>query len=243
MPSPDDYYGPRRGELADALAILGFVLGFFGAAPFGWGALTRSFEDGADATMGVIRFAVTLVLVGLATGGAGYLLGRIIGAVWERGHRRRQVGGKPEAGPDRASETAASPEETVAAVARAWRRDAAALAVVLRRFDRPDEVREMPLGRFEVVRLGGLTIGRATYDPGWRWSEHVGRAKGARFCDVEHVGLVLEGEAVAAMEDGTTHHLTAGTLFHIPPRPHDSWVVGDARYVSLHFLGAERYAR
>lgn len=242
MRAPDDFYGPRRGELADAVAILGFVLGFLGAAPYGWGALARSFEDGGDATIGVIRFASTLVAAGLVAGGIGYLVGRIVGAAWERRHRRH-ASVKPEAGPDRASETAASPEETVAAVARAWRRDAAALAVALRRFDQPDEVREMPLGRFEVVRIGGLTVGRATYQPGWKWSEHVGRATGERLCVVEHVGLVLEGEATAAMEDGTVHRLTAGTLFHIPPLPHDSWVVGDARYVSLHFLGADRYAR
>jgi len=53
------------------------------------------------------------------------------------------------------------------------------LDVILRRFDSPDEVREMVKGRFEVVRIGGLTIGRATYQPGWKWSEHVGAALGA----------------------------------------------------------------
>ena len=63
-------------------------------------------------------------------------------------------------------------------------------------------------------------------------------------CNVEHVGLVLSGCATAAMEDGTIHELRAGTLFYIPPGPpgHDSWVVGDEPYVSLHFMGAARYA-
>jgi hypothetical protein len=65
--------------------------------------------------------------------------------------------------------------------------------VILKRFENPDEVREMPKGRFEVVHLGGMTIGRATYQPGWRWSEHVGPSVGALRCDVEHVGLVLSG--------------------------------------------------
>jgi quercetin dioxygenase-like cupin family protein len=115
--------------------------------------------------------------------------------------------------------------------------------VVLKRFDAPDEVRRMEKGRFEVVRIGGLTVGRATYEPGWRWSEHVGRALGQRFCTVEHVGLVLSGTATAAFEDGTVQELSAGTLFYIPPTPHDSWVVGDEPYVSLHFLGADHYAR
>ena len=58
---------------------------------------------------------------------------------------------------------------------------------------------------------------------------------------VEHVGLVLPGCATAAMDDGTIHEMRAGDLFHIPPG-HDSWVVGDEPYVSLHFLGADDYA-
>jgi quercetin dioxygenase-like cupin family protein len=117
------------------------------------------------------------------------------------------------------------------------------IEVVLRRFEAPDEVREMTLGRFELVTLGGVTIGRATYQPGWRWSEHVGPAVGAERCEVEHVGLVLSGTATAAFEDGRVVELRAGELFHIPPVPHDSWVVGDEPYVSLHFLGAQHYAR
>ena len=115
--------------------------------------------------------------------------------------------------------------------------------VVLKRFETPDEVREMPNGRFEIVQIGGLTIGRATYEPGWKWSVDVGPSVGAERCEVEHVGLVLQGTATAAFEDGTVIELTVGSLFHIPPVPHDSWVVGDEPYVSLHFLGAERYAK
>src|SRR5215203_386667 len=76
------------------------------------------------------------------------------------------------------------------------------LDVILRRFDAPDEVRDMLKGRFELVRIGGLTIGRATYEPGWRWSEHVGPSVGAAHCTVEHVGLVLAGSATAAMIGG-----------------------------------------
>jgi quercetin dioxygenase-like cupin family protein len=115
--------------------------------------------------------------------------------------------------------------------------------VILKRFENPDEVREMVKGRFEIVRVGGVTIGRATYEPGWKWSEHVGPAIGATRCSVEHVGLVLTGTAAAAFADGRVIELRAGELFYIPPEPHDSWVVGNERYVSLHFLGAEHYAR
>ena len=97
--------------------------------------------------------------------------------------------------------------------------------VILKRFETPDETRPMTKGRFDLVHLGGMTIGRAAYEPGWRWSEHVGPATGVSF------------------DDGTTLELRAGALFHIPAIPHDSWVIGDTPYVSLHFLGADRYAR
>jgi quercetin dioxygenase-like cupin family protein len=118
-----------------------------------------------------------------------------------------------------------------------------ATETILRRFEKPDQVREMTLGRFELVRLGGMTIGRATYQPGWRWSVHVGAGLGQQRCRVEHVGLVIAGVATAAFADGRVIEMRAGDLFYIPPEPHDSWVVGDQPYVSLHFLGADHYAR
>jgi len=117
------------------------------------------------------------------------------------------------------------------------------LDVVLKRFESPDETRMMTKGRFEIVRLGGMTIGRATYQPGWKWSEHVGPGVGASRCSVEHVGIVLSGSATAAFDDGIIIEMKAGELFYIPPIPHDSWVVGDHPYVSLHFLGADHYAK
>jgi hypothetical protein len=115
------------------------------------------------------------------------------------------------------------------------------LGTILRRFEQPDEVREFSKGRFELVTLGGMTIGRATYQPGWRWSADVGAASGESLCQVEHVGLVVSGCATAAMADGTIHEMRAGDLFYVPTG-HDSWVVGDEPYVSLHFLGASDYA-
>jgi hypothetical protein len=115
--------------------------------------------------------------------------------------------------------------------------------VLLKRFDTPDEVRVFEKGRLEIVRLGGLVLGRASYDPGWRWSRHVGPQAGATRCLVEHVGLVVSGVATVAFDDGTVVELREGSLFHVPAIPHDSWVVGDRPYVSLHFMGAERYAR
>ncbi len=117
-----------------------------------------------------------------------------------------------------------------------------ALDVILKRFEAPDEIRLFEKGRFELVKIGGLTIGRATYQPGWKWSVHVGPEVGADRCTVEHVGLVLSGHATAALSDGRVFDLTPGVLFYVPPEPHDSWVVGGEPYVSLHFLGASHYA-
>jgi uncharacterized RmlC-like cupin family protein len=115
--------------------------------------------------------------------------------------------------------------------------------VMMKRFESPDEVRTFEKGKFEIVQIGGLTIGRATYEPGWKWSVHVGSLSGSALCDVEHVFLVVSGRAVAAMSEDEIIDLLPGTLFYIPPTPHDSWVVGDEPYVSLHFLGAEKYSK
>ncbi|MFL5545617.1 MAG: cupin domain-containing protein [Gemmatimonadaceae bacterium] len=113
--------------------------------------------------------------------------------------------------------------------------------VVLKRFEAPDEVRQMVKGKFEIVHIGGLTIGRATYEPGWKWSTDVGAASGESLCQVEHVGLVLEGRAAVKMKEGAERVIGPGDFFYVPPG-HDSWVVGDEPYVSLHFLGGEKYA-
>lgn len=114
-------------------------------------------------------------------------------------------------------------------------------STVLKRFESPDETRTFEKGRFEVVRMGTMTIGRASYEPGWKWSEHVGRALGQTRCMVEHVGMVVSGRAAVQMEDGTYYEMAAGDLFYVASG-HDSWVVGDEPYVSLHFMGADRYA-
>jgi quercetin dioxygenase-like cupin family protein len=85
-----------------------------------------------------------------------------------------------------------------------------------------------------------MTVGRATYEPGWRWSEHVAPIAGTGSCRIEHVGLVVSGQAVARMDDGREIVMREGDLFAVPPG-HDSWVVGDEPYVSLHLLGSESY--
>lgn len=115
------------------------------------------------------------------------------------------------------------------------------LEIAIKRFDAAEEVRHFEKGKFELVRIGGMTIGRASYEPGWKWSVHVGPLTGAATCEVEHVGLVVSGRVKVLMNDGTEIEMGPGDLFSIGPG-HDSWVVGDEPYVSLHFLGADDYA-
>ena len=114
---------------------------------------------------------------------------------------------------------------------------------LLKFFDRPDEVREFSKGRFEIVTVRGTTIGRATYQPGWKWSRDVAPTASTKLCEVEHFGIVISGRAVAAYADGSQLELRAGSVFYIPPVPHDSWVVGDEPYVSIHLQGAQHYTK
>ena len=113
--------------------------------------------------------------------------------------------------------------------------------LTLLNLDSPTETRTFDRGRFELYPVGPMTIGRATYEPGWRWSEHVGAPKGASSCMVEHVGLVVSGRAAVKMDDGEERIMEPGDLFYVPPG-HDSWVVGNEPYISLHVMGSENYA-
>jgi len=90
------------------------------------------------------------------------------------------------------------------------------LDLVLKRFESPDETRAMTKGEFEIVSLGGMTIGRASCEPGWKWSEHVGPAVGASRCTVGHIGMVLSGSATAAFDNGTVVEMKPGDLLYNP---------------------------
>lgn len=118
-----------------------------------------------------------------------------------------------------------------------------ASTTILTAFTAADEVREFTKGKLEIVRMAGHSLARATYQPGWRWSQHVGPVVGASRCSTEHLGIVVSGHATAAFADGRVYDLTPGTVFYIPPEPHDSWVVGDEPFVSLHVVGVEEHSR
>src|SRR4029077_7168957 len=99
---------------------------------------------------------------------------------------------------------------------------------LIRRFEQPDEIRTFEKGKFETGKIGSMTIGRASYEPGGKWSEHVGAATGAKLCEVEHVGMVVSGCAACRMQDGRYYEMRAGVIFFIGPG-HDSGGGGEER--------------
>jgi quercetin dioxygenase-like cupin family protein len=113
-----------------------------------------------------------------------------------------------------------------------------------KRFESPDEVRPFvaDMGQIELVQLDGGPVGRGTFKPGWRWSEHVKPLSGTDSCQVEHVGYVLEGRMKVAMDRGEEHEFGPGDVFCMPPG-HDAWIVGEEPCILLDFGGLSGYAK
>lgn len=109
-------------------------------------------------------------------------------------------------------------------------------------FDATDDVREFRLGRMQVVDLGATVVGRAVFEPGWRWSEHVRPTAGTERCQVRHVGCILSGRLAILMDDGTQAVAGPGDVFLVPPG-HDGWVVGQEPCVMLDWAGGGEYAK
>ena len=86
--------------------------------------------------------------------------------------------------------------------------------IILKNFDNPDEIRNFDKGKFELVKLRDMTIGRASYEPGWKWSINVSPLSGTEFCEIEHLGMVISGSATVAFKNGEIHILKEGDLFH-----------------------------
>lgn len=110
-------------------------------------------------------------------------------------------------------------------------------SVVVKSLDRPDERRApSERGAIELVTLGDVTVGRAVFQPGWRWSADVKPAAGTELCQVTHVGYVVSGREGVRMVDGTEVELGPGDAFVIGPG-HDAWVIGEQPCVTLDFSG------
>jgi quercetin dioxygenase-like cupin family protein len=104
-------------------------------------------------------------------------------------------------------------------------------------FDTPDEVREFPFGRGEIVQVGGGDVGRLTLQPGYRWSEHTKPATGTDLCEAPHFLYVVAGALGVRMADGQELELHAGDVA-VVPAGHDAWVIGDDTFVAVDWGGA-----
>jgi len=109
-------------------------------------------------------------------------------------------------------------------------------------FGNPDETRTIDSGKVEVVNLGNIQAMRATFEPGWKWSESVKPIAGTNSCQVAHMGYQVSGRMIVKMDDGSEHEFRPGDAGIIPPG-HDAWVVGDEPVVFIDFQGAASYAK
>jgi hypothetical protein len=112
----------------------------------------------------------------------------------------------------------------------------------LKRFSKPDEVREFPQGRVELLTIGGATIGRAIFEPGWRWSTSVQPIAKTKSCEAPHFQYHVSGVLRVLMDDGKQFDCKPGDV-SLLPSGHDAWVVGDEPAVVVDFQGMIDYAR
>jgi hypothetical protein len=112
----------------------------------------------------------------------------------------------------------------------------------LRGFGKPEEVREFPKGRLELVKIGGATVGRAILQPGWRWSTSVKPIAGTQSCEAPHFQYHVSGVLKVVMDDGTELECRAGDV-SLLPSGHDAWVVGNEPVVIVDFQGMIDYAK
>ena len=96
-------------------------------------------------------------------------------------------------------------------------------------------------GHMDVVTLGDFTLGKGTFEPGWRWSEDVRPIAGTDSCQARHTGICVAGSMTVRMDDGTEKTIGAGDVVLIEPG-HDAWVEGDEACI-LYDSGVAAYAK
>ena len=106
----------------------------------------------------------------------------------------------------------------------------------------PDEVRTFEKGKLELVKIGGAVIGRATFQPGWKWSDFVKPLVKTKSCEAPHFQYHISGTLRVKMDDGTVVDCKVGDL-SLLPSGHDAWVVGDEPVVVIDFQGMVEYAK
>jgi hypothetical protein len=112
----------------------------------------------------------------------------------------------------------------------------------VKHFGKPDEVREFPKGRLELIKLGGATVGRGTFEPGWRWATSVQPLAKTKSCEAPHLQYHVAGILKVRMDDGTELECRPGDVSLIPPG-HDAWVVGNEPVVVVDFQGMIDFAK
>jgi hypothetical protein len=112
----------------------------------------------------------------------------------------------------------------------------------LKSFDKPDEVREFPSGRLELINVGGGMIGRAIFEPGWRWSTSVQPIANTKSCEAPHFQYHVSGVLMVRMDDGTELECKPGDV-SLLPSGHDAWVVGNEPAIVVDFQGMVDYAK
>jgi hypothetical protein len=111
-----------------------------------------------------------------------------------------------------------------------------------RSFGAPDEIREFPHGRAEIMKVGGGEVGRLVFEPGWRWSNDVKPIAGTDTCEAPHFQYHVSGRLAILMDDGTEIEAHPGDVTSLPSG-HDAWVVGDEAVVTVDWFGSSNYAK
>lgn len=116
--------------------------------------------------------------------------------------------------------------------------------LVSRSFDEADETRPFAdgKGRLDLLATGGTGVGRSTFEPGWKWSEHVKPLAGTDSCRADHTGYVVSGRIKVVMDDGESAEFGPGDYMRVPPG-HDAWVLGEEPCVTLDWTGFADYAK
>ena len=112
----------------------------------------------------------------------------------------------------------------------------------LKSFNNPDDVRTFPNGKLELIKIGGATIGRATFQPGWKWSASVQPLAKTKSCEAPHFQYHVSGILMVVMDDGTQFECKAGDV-SLLPSGHDAWVIGDEPAIVVDFQGMIDYAK
>ena len=107
---------------------------------------------------------------------------------------------------------------------------------------KPDEIRKFDRGQIDLVNIGGGVVGKATFEPGWRWSQHVKPIAKTEWCEAPHFMYQISGRMRVKMTDGQEFEMGPGDVALVPSG-HDAWVVGDEAVVAIDWQGATNYAK